>query len=54
MVERGGGVIDLKWKKLSEDMMIVELFVDVCEAMGANVINTISEAAAPYIHHLLG
>ena len=54
MVARGGGVVDLKWRKLSEDMMVVELHVNVCEAMGANAINTISEATAPYIHNLLG
>jgi len=35
-------------------MMVVELIVDVREAMGANVINTISEATAPYINQLLG
>jgi len=54
MVERGGGVIDLKWRQLSEDMMVVELLVNVCEAMGANAINTIAEATSPYIHNLIG
>ena len=54
MVERGGGVIDLKWRKLSDDMIVVELHVNVCDAMGANAINTIVEATSPYIHNLLG
>jgi len=43
MVERGGGVIDLRFRKLSEDMMVIELLVNVCESMGANVINSIAE-----------
>ena len=54
MIARGGGVIDLKWRRLSDDMMVVELLINVCEAMGANAINTIAEATSPYIHNLLG
>lgn len=54
MCARGGGVTDLRWRKLSEDMIVVELFVDVREAMGANIINTIAESTAPFIHELLG
>ena len=54
MVQRGGGVTDLRWRKLSDDMIVVELFVDVREAMGANIINTIAESTAPFIHELLG
>ena len=34
-------------------MIVVELLVDVREAMGANAINTIAEATAPYINELL-
>ena len=49
MVERGGGVVDLRFRKLSEDMMVVELLVNVCESMGANVINSIAESTAPFI-----
>lgn len=54
MCQRGGGVTDLRWRKLSEDMIVVELFVDVREAMGANIINTIAESTAPFIQELLG
>ena len=43
MVDRGGGVEDLRFRKLAEDMMVVELLVNVCESMGANVINSIAE-----------
>ena len=54
MLARGGGVVDARWRKLAEDMLVVELLVDVREAMGANLINTIAEATAPYIHDVLG
>ena len=54
MRERGGGCIDLRWRRLSDDMLVVELLVDVREAMGANAINTIAEATAPFIQNLLG
>ena len=64
MKNRGGGVIELiaKSKPLTteirikypniSDMVIVEFFVDVCESMGANIINTILEHIAPYIETL--
>ena len=35
-------------------MIVVELLVDVREAMGANAINTIAEATSPFISELLG
>jgi len=66
MVKRGGGVIDLKVKVLpqdislkeispnSGDMIVVDLFINVCESMGANIINTIAEHTAPYIEQLVG
>lgn len=54
MVKRGGGVVDVRHRRLSEDMIVVELLVDVREAMGANAINTIAEASAPFINELLG
>jgi hydroxymethylglutaryl-CoA reductase len=53
MVERGGGVVDLRFKQLSSTMLVVELLVNVCESMGANIINTIAEACAPYIQEKL-
>jgi len=54
MVRRGGGVTDLRWRRLSEDMLVVELLVDVRDAMGANVINTIVESTSPIIVELIG
>ena len=50
MVQRGGGVIDLRFRTLGdEEMLVVELLVNVCDSMGANVINSIAEHAAPFI-----
>ena len=49
MCQRGGGVRDLRWRRLSQDMIVVELLVDVREAMGANIINTIAESTSPFI-----
>ena len=40
---------DLRWRRLSQDMIVVELLVDVREAMGANIINTIAESTSPFI-----
>lgn len=66
MVKRGGGVIDLKIKTLPVDsnlksidpeageMIVIDLFVNVCESMGANIINTIVEHTAPFIEDLVG
>lgn len=65
MVERGGGVIDLKCKTLTPpnnekikfdgnaNILVVELFVDVCESMGANIINTILENITPFIQSII-
>jgi len=49
MVARGGGVEDLRFRKLSGSSIVVELLVNVQDSMGANVINTIAEWTAPYL-----
>jgi hydroxymethylglutaryl-CoA reductase len=49
MVKRGGGVEALRLRLLDKTSLVVELLVNVCDAMGANVINTIAEHTAPYI-----
>ena len=54
MVERGGGVEDIRFRDLGDQMLVVELLVNVCESMGANVINSVAEATSPFIHNLLG
>jgi hydroxymethylglutaryl-CoA reductase len=54
MVQRGGGVEDLKFRKLGEEFLVVELLVNVQDSMGANVINSIAEHTAPYIREIIG
>jgi hydroxymethylglutaryl-CoA reductase len=53
----GGGAKDLDVKiidtKLGQ-MLIVELYVDCRDAMGANAVNTMAEAIAPIIEQLTG
>ena len=53
MVRRGGGVEDLRIRKLDDSMLVIELLVNVCESMGANIINTIAENTSPYIHNII-
>lgn len=57
MVKLGGGAKDLKTKILESErgkMLIVELVVDVRDAMGANAVNTMCEAIAPELEKLSG
>lgn len=67
MVQRGGGVRDIKTKILRasgqttgmsdsftiSDMVIVEFQIDVCESMGANIVNTVAESLAPSLAELV-
>ena len=53
----GKGAKEISWKDLptsSGRMLIVELTIDVGDAMGANVTNTMCEAVAPMIEKLTG
>ena len=34
--------------------VIVELLVNVCDSMGANIVNTVCEHTAPYLTDILG
>ncbi len=50
-----GGALDLEIHEISTrkgPMLIVHLLVDVLDAMGANVVNTMAEAVAPYIEEI--
>ena len=53
IVQRGGGPRDLTWD-VKEDFLIVYLHIDPCEAMGANMLNTMLEALAPRLETLTG
>lgn len=57
LVRLGGGVVDVTGRVLDTKagyMLIVELHVDVRDAMGANAVNTMCEAVAPLIEELTG
>lgn len=56
MVARGGGCRDLDVRVLSpaDGLVVVHLHVDVRDAMGANVVDTVAEAVAPRIERELG
>jgi len=43
MYQRGGGVRDIQFRELKSDMGVCDIFVDVREAMGANIVNTLCE-----------
>jgi hydroxymethylglutaryl-CoA reductase len=57
MVARGGGAKDLEItihpsSSMRGDMMVVHLLVDTCDAMGANLVNTMCEGVAHLIEEL--
>jgi hydroxymethylglutaryl-CoA reductase len=61
MVARGGGAKDVEVRVLpapegpkGEPLLIVHLLVDCQEAMGANLINTMSEGVAPMVEQITG
>jgi hydroxymethylglutaryl-CoA reductase len=55
LVSLGGGAKDIEIKILDTDtgpMIIVELLIDCRDAMGANAVNTMTEAVAPLIEKI--
>lgn len=48
IVCRGGGAREIKVRILAPDLISLDLLVDVKEAMGANMLNTMLEACASY------
>ncbi len=57
LVSLGGGVKDVEVRILDSivgPMVIVHLLVDTGDAMGANAVNTMAEAVAPYLEELTG
>lgn len=59
MLERGGGAIDIDARVLGapgkySQMLVVHLYVDACDAMGANLINTMCEGIAGEVESLTG
>jgi len=66
MKARGGGALDLDARWLAApagatpeqarrlEMLVVHVYVDACDAMGANLINTIAEGLAPEVERVTG
>ncbi|PCN50244.1 hydroxymethylglutaryl-CoA reductase, degradative [Candidatus Geothermarchaeota archaeon ex4572_27] len=57
LVRLGGGARDLTGRVIDTEagyMLIAELHVDVRDAMGANIVNTMCEAVAPLIEDITG
>ncbi len=57
LVKAGGGAIDVETRVISTrrgQMLIVHLLVDTRDAMGANAVNTMAEAVAPYVEEITG
>lgn len=61
MVKRGGGARDLEVRVLpapegarGEPILVLHLYVDTQEAMGANLINTMCEGVAPLVEEITG
>jgi hydroxymethylglutaryl-CoA reductase len=56
MVKRGGGCRDVDVRVLDEEhgVLVVHLYVDVGDAMGANVVDAVAEAVAPEIREFTG
>lgn len=53
--ELGGGALDLELRELNTrkgKMLIIHLLVNVLDAMGANVVNTMAEAVSPFIEEI--
>ncbi|MEN0066464.1 MAG: hydroxymethylglutaryl-CoA reductase, degradative [Myxococcota bacterium] len=60
--ERGGGLVDFEVRRLryeergrdSEDMIVLHVILDVVDAMGANMVNTLCEHLAPIVADVTG
>jgi hydroxymethylglutaryl-CoA reductase len=59
IVARGGGAEDLEVRILNEEttsaygqMLILHLYINTCDAMGANIINTMLESLAPTVEEI--
>ena len=51
-MKRGGGVLDLRIRELGEifsKQYCIDIVINVCEAMGANITNMICERAKEFI-----
>ncbi|MFC3041759.1 hydroxymethylglutaryl-CoA reductase, degradative [Virgibacillus xinjiangensis] len=59
IVKRGGGAEDLEVRVLNEEsdsmygqMLVLHIYINTCDAMGANIINTMVESLAPIVEEV--
>jgi hydroxymethylglutaryl-CoA reductase len=54
LLARGGGPRSLEVRELSASCLVVHVYVDCCDAMGANLVNGIAEALGPALAEISG
>jgi hydroxymethylglutaryl-CoA reductase len=54
LVERGGGARDIEVRNIDGGMLVVHIYIDCCDAMGANLVNNVAEAVGDRIAELGG
>jgi hydroxymethylglutaryl-CoA reductase len=54
IVERGGGAREIEVRDLGEGFVVTHVLVHVCDAMGANLVNTVAEAVGERVAALAG
>lgn len=58
LLKRGGGPVDIEVREIPNSqagpMLVVHLIMDVCDVMGANLIDTALESIAPFIENISG
>jgi hydroxymethylglutaryl-CoA reductase len=57
LIDVGGGVCDIEirfFQTRRGSMLVVHLLVNVCDAMGANIVNRMAESITPYLEKLTG
>lgn len=57
LVKLGGGALDFRLREIDTrvgKMLIMHLHVNVLDAMGANVVNTMAEAISPHVEEMCG
>lgn len=52
LTARGGGPVSLEVRELGDGWLVVHVHLDCCDAMGANLANTVAEALGPRIARL--
>lgn len=54
LVERGGGALSLEVRAVTGDLLVVHVYVDCRDAMGANLVNTVAERIGHRLAELAG